>query len=108
MQSFIVLTSLVSELAGGQNDLLVLNVTKKHLSPLRVNFISCTDSVKIPMTKLQAVVKLTRIGVDITSQHKFNFDENQAEQLEKLKQHYIVEEKNLKKQMRLFDELVPF
>ena len=36
MQSFIVLASLVSELAGGQNDPQVLNVTKKHLSPLRV------------------------------------------------------------------------
>ena len=38
MQSFIVVASLLSELAGGQNDPpLVLNVTKKHLSPLRVN-----------------------------------------------------------------------
>ena len=38
MKSFIVLASLVSELAGGQNDPpFVLNVTKKHLSPLRVN-----------------------------------------------------------------------
>ena len=38
MQNFIVVASLVSELAGGQNDPpLVLNVTKKHLSPLRVN-----------------------------------------------------------------------
>ena len=38
MQSFIVVASLVSELAGGggQNDPLVLNITKKHLSPLRV------------------------------------------------------------------------
>ena len=39
MQSFIV-ASLVSELAGGvKNDPppLVLNVTKKHLGPLRVN-----------------------------------------------------------------------
>ena len=38
MQSFIVVAPLVSDLAGGQNDPppLVLNVTKKHLSPLRV------------------------------------------------------------------------
>ena len=31
MQSFIVVASLVSELAGGQNDPLVLNVTKDTL-----------------------------------------------------------------------------
>ena len=39
MQSFIVLASLVSELAGGvkMTPPPVLNVTKKHLSPLRVN-----------------------------------------------------------------------
>ena len=39
MQSFIVLTSLVFELAGGQNDpppLLSPLRNKKHLSPLRV------------------------------------------------------------------------
>ena len=37
MQSFIVVASLVSELAGGHFDPpLVLNITKKHLSPLRV------------------------------------------------------------------------
>ena len=39
MQSFIVLASLVSELAGAQNDPppLVLNVTKNTLVLLRVN-----------------------------------------------------------------------
>ena len=38
MQSFIVVASLVSELAGGGVKMtpLVLNVTKKHLGPLRV------------------------------------------------------------------------
>ena len=36
MQSYIVLASLVSELAGGQNDPPPL-FTKKHLSPLSVN-----------------------------------------------------------------------
>ena len=38
MQSFIVLASLVSELAGGHyfDTPLVLKVTKKHLSPLKV------------------------------------------------------------------------
>ena len=40
---------------------------------------SSTDSVQIRVTKLQAVVKLTRVGVDINDQHKFNFDENHAE-----------------------------
>ena len=41
MQRFIVVASLVSELAGGQNDPpLVLNVTKDHLSALRVKKVS--------------------------------------------------------------------
>ena len=46
MQNFIVVASLVSELAGGgQNDPpppLVFNVTKEHLSPLRLKARGCT------------------------------------------------------------------
>ena len=36
MQSFIVLASLVFELAGGQNDPLCPSHYRKHLSPIRV------------------------------------------------------------------------
>ena len=57
MQHFIVVASLVSELAGGggQNDPLplVLNVTKKHLSPLRVKYLK----------RLSTHKKLVHVGV---------------------------------------------
>ena len=43
MQSFIVVTSLVSDLAGGQNDPLVLYVTKNTLV-LKVTLISTKKS----------------------------------------------------------------
>ena len=39
MLSFIGLASLVFELAGAHSDPPILNVTKKHLSPLRVNIL---------------------------------------------------------------------
>ena len=48
MQNFIVVASLVSELAGGQNDPpLVLNVTKKHFSPLRVKNMATGSNTSI-------------------------------------------------------------